>query len=34
MKNGVPWLLLPKHEDPEQIPRRNTHWQGEQAPLF
>ena len=34
MKNGVPWLLLPQHEDPEQLPRRNTHWQGEQAPLF
>lgn len=34
MKNGVPWLLLPKFEDPEQIPRRNTVWQGEQPPLF
>lgn len=34
MKNGVPWLLLPKFEDPEQIPRRNTVWQGEQPPLL
>lgn len=34
MKNGVPWVILPQHEDPAQIPRRNTHWQGQQPPLF
>ncbi|MBV1779755.1 HNH endonuclease [Paeniglutamicibacter sp. ABSL32-1] len=34
MKNGVPWVLLPEFEDPAQIPRRNTHWPGQQPPLF
>ena len=34
MKNGVPWVLLPEFEDPDQQPRRNTHWQGGQPPLF
>lgn len=34
VRNGVPWVLLPEFEDPGQIPRRNTHWQGEQRPLF
>ena len=34
MKNGVPWVKLAPFEDPEQLPRRNNHWQGEQPPLF
>ena len=34
MKNGVPWVLLPEFEDPAQIPRRNSHWPGQQPPLF
>ncbi|WP_411734714.1 HNH endonuclease signature motif containing protein [Paeniglutamicibacter sp.] len=34
MKNGVPWVKLAPFEDPEQLPRRNKHWQGEQPPLF
>ncbi|MGB9036150.1 MAG: HNH endonuclease, partial [Paeniglutamicibacter sp.] len=34
MKNGVPWVKLAPFEDPDQIPRRNKHWQGEQPPLF
>ena len=25
--NGLPGVLLPKYMDPEQIPRRNDHWQ-------
>ncbi|RAX45967.1 hypothetical protein DQ353_20675 [Arthrobacter sp. AQ5-05] len=34
MKNGVPWVKLAPFEDPDQLPRRNKHWQGEQPPLF
>lgn len=34
MKNGVPWVKLAPFEDPEQLARRNKHWQGEQPPLF
>ncbi|MFL4474424.1 HNH endonuclease [Paeniglutamicibacter sp. MACA_103] len=34
VKNGVPWVVLPEFEDPGQVPRRNTHWLGEQPPLF
>ncbi len=34
MKDGVPWVKLAPFEDPEQLPRRNKHWQGEQPPLF
>ena len=34
MKDGVPWVKLASFEDPEQLPRRNKHWQGEQPPLF
>ncbi|MGP9725821.1 DUF222 domain-containing protein [Glutamicibacter sp. 287] len=25
-KDGLPWVILPKHIDPEQKPRRNTYW--------
>ncbi|GAA1861078.1 hypothetical protein GCM10009715_05680 [Paeniglutamicibacter psychrophenolicus] len=34
MKNGVPWVKLAPFEDPDQLPRRNKHWQSEQPPLF
>lgn len=34
MKSGVPWVVLPEFEDPEQTPRRNAHWLSEQPPLF
>lgn len=26
-RNGLPAVLLPKHWDPEQVPRRNEYWQ-------
>jgi hypothetical protein len=34
VKNGVPWVVLPEFEDPARVPRRNTHWQGDQNPPF
>lgn len=34
MHNGLPHLLLPKYLDPEQIPRRNSYWQGPKPTLF
>ncbi|GAA3324824.1 HNH endonuclease signature motif containing protein [Paeniglutamicibacter sulfureus] len=32
--NGIPHVVLPKHLDPEQLPRRNTYWPQNQAALF
>ncbi|MFF5793856.1 HNH endonuclease signature motif containing protein [Paeniglutamicibacter sp. NPDC012692] len=32
--DGLPHLLLPKYLDPEQLPRRNTYWQGPRPTLF
>lgn len=32
--NGIPHVILPKHLDPEQLPRRNTHWLQPEAALF
>ena len=32
--NGLPHVLLPKHLDPEQLPRRNTYWPQNQTTLF
>ncbi|WP_411733320.1 HNH endonuclease [Paeniglutamicibacter sp.] len=32
--NGIPHVILPKHLDPEQLPRRNNHWRQPQATLF
>ncbi|HCH46961.1 MAG TPA: HNH endonuclease [Glutamicibacter sp.] len=29
--DGLPHVLLPEHQDPEQIPRRNTYWDARQA---
>ncbi|RAX45719.1 hypothetical protein DQ353_21005, partial [Arthrobacter sp. AQ5-05] len=32
--NGLPHVLLPRHLDPEQIPRRNSYWPQNQTTLF
>ncbi|MBV1780510.1 HNH endonuclease [Paeniglutamicibacter sp. ABSL32-1] len=32
--NGLPHVILPKHLDPEQLPRRNAFWQRPEATLF
>ncbi|MFL4475473.1 HNH endonuclease signature motif containing protein [Paeniglutamicibacter sp. MACA_103] len=32
--NGIPHVILPKHLDPEQLPRRNNYWQQPQTTLF
>lgn len=32
--NGIPHVILPRHLDPEQIPRRNTYWPQNQTTLF
>lgn len=32
--NGLPHVLLPRHLDPEQIPRRNSFWPQNQTTLF
>ncbi|MFC5131039.1 HNH endonuclease signature motif containing protein [Paeniglutamicibacter kerguelensis] len=32
--DGLPHLILPSYLDPEQIPRRNTYWQGPRPTLF
>ncbi|WP_417363746.1 hypothetical protein [Glutamicibacter arilaitensis] len=29
--DGLPHVLLPEHQDPEQIPRRNTYWDARQT---
>ncbi|MDQ0094150.1 hypothetical protein J2T21_002929, partial [Paeniglutamicibacter psychrophenolicus] len=31
---GLPHVLLPRHLDPEQIPRRNAYWPQNQTTLF
>ena len=32
--NGLPHVILPRHLDPGQLPRRNTYWPQNQATLF
>lgn len=34
LHNGLPHVVLPKHLDPEQLPRRNAFWQRPEATLF
>ena len=32
--NGIPHVILPRHLDPEQLPRRNKYWPQNQTTLF
>ncbi|MGL3805151.1 HNH endonuclease signature motif containing protein [Paeniglutamicibacter sp. R2-26] len=32
--DGLPHVVLPRYLDPEQVPRRNTHWQPAKPTLF
>jgi hypothetical protein len=32
--HGLPHVVLPRHLDPEQLPRRNSHWPQNQATFF